>query len=62
MLTGQAKKDYQREYMRRYRSNKQARSNVRPAVRPALDPDKDYVEPIRAGIQVDADGNVIPDI
>jgi hypothetical protein len=33
MLSGKAKKDYQREYMRRYRSNKKAvrpRQSVRP--------------------------------
>lgn len=42
MLTGQAKKDYQRQYMRKYRSNKKA---VRPSenVRPkGIEIPKDY--------------------
>lgn len=70
MLTGQAKKDYQREYMRQYRQCKSVRP-VRPTldpihVRPLTDrtdtinntPSPDYI--IHAPM-LDADGNPIYD-
>jgi hypothetical protein len=51
MLTGQAKKDYQRDYMRKYRSNKKAKWDTVKAVRPALlDPENvrpKVLDPVR---------------
>ncbi len=46
MLTGQAKKDYQREYMRNHRSNKKPLDPVRPDVRPDVRPTLQHDVPL----------------